>query len=281
MMRTRWAAIGAAVAVTIGAGGLMSASATVESGERAVFIPITPCRVMDTRPATTVGPRNTALGPAETYTIQVIGVNGNCTIPADAVGLVTNVTIDQPSAPSFLTVWPADAPRPLASSLNWVANQPPQPNAVTTDISADGKVSFFNNGGTVHVIADIVGYYADHNHDDRYYTKAQSDAMAPVAKAHLNITNAVTGTVEVTGAPNVTATYNNAAGYLEVTLTGQTLTDSTFAIFTSIDRVNASAATQDRMASVFYAGGKAQITVYDVDANAPVAQDVWILIYKL
>jgi len=27
----------------------------------------------------------------------------------------------------------------------------------------------------VNVIADIVGYYADHNHDDRYYTKGQVD----------------------------------------------------------------------------------------------------------
>ena len=42
--RARWAAIGAAVAVTIGAGGIMSASASIDSGERTVFVPITPCR---------------------------------------------------------------------------------------------------------------------------------------------------------------------------------------------------------------------------------------------
>lgn len=170
--RARWAAVGAAIAVTIGSGGLMSASATIGSGERAVFVPITPCRLMDTRSAPLkVGPRSTPLGAGETHTIAVLGANGNCTIPVDAVGLVLNVAAVNPTAGSFLTVFPSDAPKPLAASLNWVAGQPPVSNAVTTDISADGKVSFFNFAGTVDLAADVVGYYADHNHDDRYALK--------------------------------------------------------------------------------------------------------------
>ncbi len=174
--RSRWAAVGAAVAVAVGAGGLMTASATVSSGQRAVFVPITPCRVMDTRPSPeTVGTRSTPIGANETYTIPVLGVNGNCTIPADAVGLSLNVTVIAPSASSFLTVFPPDATKPTASNLNWTANQAPVPNAVTTDISSDGKVSFYNLAGAVNVAADIVGYYVDHNHDDRYYTKAEAD----------------------------------------------------------------------------------------------------------
>ena len=48
--RSRWAAIGAAVAVSLGTGGLLTASATVSEGERAIFVPITPCRLLDTRP---------------------------------------------------------------------------------------------------------------------------------------------------------------------------------------------------------------------------------------
>jgi len=174
--RARWAAIGAAVAVTVGAGGIMSASASIDSGERTVFVPITPCRLTDTRVAPeTRGPRATPLKADETYTVQVVGTNGDCTIPADAVGVSLNVTAEAPTDASYLTVFPADAPKPLASNLNWITNQPPVPNAVTSDLSADGKVSFYNHSGTVNVIADIVGYYADHNHDDRYYTKGQVD----------------------------------------------------------------------------------------------------------
>lgn len=170
--RSHWAALGAAVAVSIGAGGLMSASATIESGERSTYVPITPCRVLDTRAGSdNVGARATPVGQGETFSAQVRGANGNCTIPADAVGIVMNIAVVNPTAPSFLTVFPTDHPRPLAASINWVANQPPVSNSVTADIAADGRVSFFNATGTVDISADIVGYYADHNHDDRYAIK--------------------------------------------------------------------------------------------------------------
>ncbi len=172
--RSRWAAVGAAVAVTLGGGGILTTSASISSGERGVFVPITPCRLLDTRAGSdNVGPRSTALGEGETYAAAVHGTNGNCTIPSDAIGISMNVAIIQPSAASFLTVFPADATRPLAANLNWVAGQAPTPNAVTADLSADGRIAFYNLSGTVHLAADINGYYVDHNHDDRYYTKAQ------------------------------------------------------------------------------------------------------------
>jgi hypothetical protein len=177
--RSRWTAFGAVVAVCLGSGGVMTASATLESGVKSVFVPITPCRVMDTRGApSTVGPRSTPLGAAETYSITVLGVNGNCTIPADAVGLSLNVTAVNPTAASFLTVFPFGAPLPVASNLNYTAGQAPVPNAVQVKIGTD-KISFYNNTGSVDVAADIVGYYVDHNHNDLYYTKPQVDAALP------------------------------------------------------------------------------------------------------
>jgi hypothetical protein len=181
--RSRWAALGAAVAVSIGSGGLLVASASVGSGERTVFVPITPCRIMDTRPVPdNVGPRSAALGPGDTHTIQVRGTNGNCTIPTDAVGLVLNVVVVNPTASSFLTVYPSDATaRPLASNLNWTAGDAPTANAVTVRISADGRIAFYNLAGTVDVAADVAGYYADHNHDDRYDTKDQANAKVQAA----------------------------------------------------------------------------------------------------
>ena len=53
------------------------------SGSRAIYVPITPCRLFDTRPAPqNVGPRATPIGQGETFTLQVRGANGNCNIPA-------------------------------------------------------------------------------------------------------------------------------------------------------------------------------------------------------
>jgi hypothetical protein len=180
-LRTRWAAIGAAIAVTIGGGAIGIVRASVDSGERGVFIPITPCRLFDTRATDTVGPRSTPLTTGDTHTQKVHGVNGNCTIPADAIGVALNVTVVNGTAASFLTVWPADTPRPLAASLNWTPGAPPTPNKVDVDLSADGSIKLYNFAGNVDVVADAVGFYADHTHDDRYYTKAQADARyAPV-----------------------------------------------------------------------------------------------------
>src|SRR3954462_11954204 len=113
--RTRWSAIGAAVAVTVGGGlALPSARATNTTGGGAgvVFVPITPCRLFDTRPApANVGSRTTPLGAGDTHTQSVTGTNGNCTIPAGVSAVAMNVTTVNATATSFLTIWPADAPQ--------------------------------------------------------------------------------------------------------------------------------------------------------------------------
>ena len=120
--RSRWAAIGAAVAVTIGGGGLLRANAADDvSGGAAVFIgQTTPCRLLDTRSIPdTGGSRSGPLGPDETYTTAVTGTHGNCTIPTDVSSLVMNVTAADQSAASYLTLFAADIARPGTSNLNW------------------------------------------------------------------------------------------------------------------------------------------------------------------
>jgi YVTN family beta-propeller protein len=177
-VRSRWAAFGAAVAVSIGAGGVLTTSASVDFGVRTVYVPITPCRLMDTRPPTdNVGPRSTPIGAGEIYEAAARGANGQCSIPSDAVAVEMSVVALDATAASFLTVFPSDVLRPNASNLNWVANQPPTSGSVKATLSAAGMVSFFNLAGSVDLVVDIEGYYADHNFDDRYYTKAQVDTF--------------------------------------------------------------------------------------------------------
>jgi hypothetical protein len=173
---SRSVALTVALAVVVGSGINQQASAGKSAGERAVFVPITPCRLFDTRPGSdNVGPRGTPLVAGETFPVQTSGQQGNCSLPTDAVGISMNVAVIDGTAGSYLTVFPSDAMRPLAANLNWVGGQPPTPNKVDADLAADGRVSFYNFAGTVHIAADVVGYYVDHDHDDRYYTEAESD----------------------------------------------------------------------------------------------------------
>lgn len=171
LTRSRWAAFGAAVAVTLGGGGLVVTQAASNNGQRNVFVPITPCRLFDTRPGTLVGARNTPIGNGETMLQAVTGTNGNCVLPGDATAVAMNVTSVNGTAASYLTIWPSDTSLPLASSLNWIPGSPPTPNKVDVKLSATGTISLFNSSGTVDVLADVVGYYTDHNHDDRYFTE--------------------------------------------------------------------------------------------------------------
>jgi hypothetical protein len=168
VLRTRWSAIGAAVAVSLGAGGIGLVQATVDSGDRPILVTIDPCRMADTRPSSQVGPRNTPLGAGEQYDIDAHGMSGNCTIPSEAVGLSLNVTALNASAPTNVKVFPADATPPLTSNLNLLPGQAPTPNGVTTGLDPAGAFSLVNAFGTVDIIVDVNGYYEDHNHDDRY-----------------------------------------------------------------------------------------------------------------
>jgi hypothetical protein len=167
-MRSRWAAVGAAVAVALGAGGVSWVGATISSGARSVFVPITPCRLVDTRPTT-------PLGAASTTSYKVHGTNGACTIPAGATAISGNATITDPTDDGFMTLAPKGGIG-TASNLNWLRGQSPTPNSFTVALSGDGFIDVYNDRGTVNVIIDINGYYEDHDHDDRYYTKVQSDA---------------------------------------------------------------------------------------------------------
>ncbi|MFM7069966.1 MAG: hypothetical protein ACKOYM_10975, partial [Actinomycetes bacterium] len=148
--RSRWAAIGAAVAVVAGTGGIAVSGATSDQLTPSQTL-ISPCRVMDTRAgAANVGPRATPLASGETYSIQVTGKNGNCDIPAGTAGVVMNVTVVQPLATGYLTVFPGPS-RPVTSNLNYTAGQAPTPNQVTVALNDVGRLSFFASGGPVHV----------------------------------------------------------------------------------------------------------------------------------
>ena len=180
--RTRWAAIGAALAVTLGAGGLGIARATAPTGA-STYVPITPCRLADTRPgATQVGPHATPLGPDSAYTYDTWGdIAGTCNLPTGTTGLQLNITATDATTLTNLRLYPTRQPTPTASNLNPAPGQPPTPNAVTVTLNPTGQFDVYNRFGTVHIVIDVAGYYTDHTHDDRYYTKPQVDAAVAAA----------------------------------------------------------------------------------------------------
>ena len=157
MGRSRWAAVGAAVAVSVGGGGLLTASAAPESaGAVSSTIAIVPCRFLDTRLST--GERTSPFSGGETVTFPAFGNHGGCTIPGDAMALVANVTTVNQSEGGYLTMFPAGADRPTISILNWSAGDGATGNEVTAKLAANGSFSMFNFVGTTDVVIDVVAY---------------------------------------------------------------------------------------------------------------------------
>ncbi|MEO1057165.1 MAG: hypothetical protein AAFY28_09655 [Actinomycetota bacterium] len=133
-MRTRWAAIGAAIAVTLGGGSLALVDAAKSSGDRPVTVFLDdPCRLRDTRPSDGIGGRTTPLGPAEEYTVQGTGPSGDCDVPGDAVGLVTNVTAVEATQQTNLRFYPTGGSVPLVSNLNPVLARHRRPTQCRSD----------------------------------------------------------------------------------------------------------------------------------------------------
>lgn len=121
-----------------------------------------PCRLADTR---NVGTRLAAGG---TLDIRVSGPDmlaqggaaTDCGVPADAGGVVVNITVVSPDLAGYLTAYPYGATRPLASSLNYAAGAIAGNEVIlprTAGQAAD--VSLFSYAAT-DVVVDVVGYYA-------------------------------------------------------------------------------------------------------------------------
>ena len=124
-----------------------------------LYSPVAPTRILDSRPGAENLAWATPLAPGETRSLTVAGASSPAGVPATATAVVMNMTVTGPTAPGDLRVWPAGAPQPDASNLNWAPGET-VPNLVIAKVGAGGQVSVRNSSGTTHVIADVVGYHS-------------------------------------------------------------------------------------------------------------------------
>jgi hypothetical protein len=166
--RARWAAVGAAVAISIGGGGLFVASAAGSTTESS-FVPVDPVRVVDSRVGVGVA------GPLSSLADQDVKITGTVTtttgavevVPTGANGVVLNLTVIRPTARGFISVRPGGSTGTAAtSSLNFESGATVA-NSVTVSIPTSGPDAgelslrfdaFGAAGPTAGVAIDVVGY---------------------------------------------------------------------------------------------------------------------------
>ena len=145
------------VMVKVADAGTLSQS-LVGSETATVFMPISPVRILDTRPAPN-GPIGVAaagkLGPGAMLDLPVAGPG--LAVPSSGTAAMLNITLDSDATlKSFITVWPTGEQRPLASANN------AEPGLIASNSMlaklGNGSISIYNDQGSVNVVIDVVGY---------------------------------------------------------------------------------------------------------------------------
>jgi hypothetical protein len=152
-MRTCTGRLMAAMAIAASAFVVVStpqdAAAQVVAAPSGRFVATTPVRTLDTREG---------LG-APLQPVAGVQITGRTGVPtAGVIGVALNVTATRPSAFTFVTAWPQGDPQPTASSLNLAPGQTAA-NLVMAKLGPTGAISLFNAAGTVHLVADVLGYF--------------------------------------------------------------------------------------------------------------------------
>jgi hypothetical protein len=138
------------VAFTVTAGNISPVM-----GAAQYFVPVTPCRIADTRTTPNgpfAGPAITG-GASRNFTIP----SGPCNIPTTAVAYSLNVAVI-PSGPlGFLTLWAAGQTQPVAATVSSIDGRV-RSNAAIVPAGTGGAISVFASN-TTNLVLDINGYF--------------------------------------------------------------------------------------------------------------------------
>lgn len=120
------------------------------------FVPVSPCRLVDTRNPGAY-PISGA-GFLEAGTSRSFALPGACGLPGSAVAYALNATVvPQKGTLGYLTLWPTGQPQPLVSTLNSPAGVTVA-NAAIVPAGIGGAVSAFVTHET-QLILDVTGYF--------------------------------------------------------------------------------------------------------------------------
>ncbi len=149
-------------------GYVSPASANDPTGTRYTAL-TSPARLCDTRaanPSGLSGGNAQCNGPGDVgtrlgaLTVKAVQIAGNDTIPADATAAVLNITVVNPAAAGYLSVYPAGSSVPVASNLNYVAGQTITNRVIVplSSSSSAGSIALFASAAT-DVVVDAAGYF--------------------------------------------------------------------------------------------------------------------------
>ena len=124
-----------------------------QPGSGLQFVPITPCRLLDTRSGSPIPG-----GTYQTFDLPALAQNNGCADLSSALAYSLNVTLVPQNHPvSYLTIWPAGLAQPVTSTMNSLDGRVKANAAIVpAGVSAGVNVDFTN---TTNLLLDIDGYF--------------------------------------------------------------------------------------------------------------------------
>ncbi len=156
------------------------------------FVPITPCRLLDTRPNHGGGGPIIG-GTSQAFNLPQLSQGKGCADLSSAAAFSLNVTVVPASTLGYLTLWPTGEPRPVVSTLN-SADGRVKANAAIVGAGYQGDVSVYATN-TTQVIIDIDGYFAP--------VSSSTLAFYPLTPCRIADTRKTTGYPPHLGAPHL------------------------------------------------------------------------------
>ena len=183
----------------------------------------TPQRVLDSRPATTIGGYNT---PWSANVPRPVSIAANASVPEGATSVVVNITAVQPAASGSLKAYAWGLATPTATTASFITGR----NKATTAIGTYGLIEIQTDVAT-HVIVDVLGYFGGNAAATAKYSpitpalRPYDTRVAPLAGFAVNETRTInlsslTGGAVPTSATaaviNITSANSWANGYLSI-----------------------------------------------------------------
>ena len=197
LYRSRWAAIGAAVAVTLGGGGLIGVSAATVDTDQTLNT-VEPVRILDTRGGDKVSYESYFLKvTGEVATLTSSGEVNATVVPTGASAVSMNLTVTEgvrnANGYGFVTAFPCTAVSddpPNASTVNFVEGVDIA-NSTVVPIGSTGYICL-NVYGDAHLVVDVNGFYEDMD----AYTKSETYTKSQIDLKVTNINNDIADLME-------------------------------------------------------------------------------------
>ena len=254
---------------------------------------------MATRPSATAwATPGETLAAGGTLPVKVAGVQlaaGEKGIPGGATAAVLNVSVVNPAASGFLTIFPQDAAQPTTANVNYTAGQTTG-NRVIVPLSSNGtppgQISIYSKAAA-DVVVDVSGYYSAPGGSGAQFTAEPAPVRICDTRAgnpsgltgtadqcdNRTIGQAGSDTIQVSGLSGLAGVPNNATAVV-VNLTAVSPTTGTFlTVFPNLPRplvsdLNPAAGDVKGNLTVATLSSSGKISIYNNTGNVNVVVDV-------